>query len=199
MQMPERIRRTGAFDMMEQNCRLIVITGPSGAGLPDIVDELLKKKKNLDTVIPVTARKMKEDEVDGRNFYFYDLEGWNALKESGDLLEATELAGNDYGTSRRLVRKALAAGKHVLLSIEPERAAQVKRNMPEAVCIYVEPSSAELLRARYAAAARNSFELTARMELAAEQRALKEKCDFYVDSDDPEKAVRDLCNLVDGL
>ena len=185
--------------MAEQSCRLIVVTGPSGAGLPDIVARLMKGREDLSPVTPVTARKMKDGETDGQPFYFYDLEGWNALKESGDLLEATELAGNDYGTSRRLVREILASGKHVLLSVEPERAAQVRKNMPEAVCVYVEPSNPELLRERYAKTARNTFELTARMELAAEQRAFAGDCDFCVASDDPDTAVSELCGLIDSL
>ena len=142
---------------------------------------------------------MKDGEQDGGSFFFYDLDGWNAMKESGDLLEATELAGNDYGTSRTLVKNALREGKHVLLMLEPERAAQVKQNMPEACCLYVEPSDSEELRARYSEKARNSYELTARMELAAEQRAASGYCDFRVDSTDPAEAVREIQKLIDRL
>ena len=125
--------------------KLMVITGPFGAGLKDIVAEILNTRSDLTTVTPVTARKMKDGEQDGVSFFFYDLERWNAMKESGDLLETTELAGNDYGTSRTLVEDALRGGKHVLLMLEPERAAQVKQNMPEACCLYVEPSDPEEL------------------------------------------------------
>ena len=130
--------------------KLTVLSGPSGAGLGEIVTALFARRKDLCAVTPVTARKMKAGEVDGVGFYFYDLEGWNALKESGDLLEATEFAGNDYGTSRRLVEEQLAAGRHVLLNLSVERAAQVKHNMPGAVCVYIEPSPA-VLRERFRA------------------------------------------------
>ena len=101
--------------------KLIVITGPFGAGLKDIVAEILDNRTDLTTVTPVTARKMKDGEQDGVNFFFYDLDGWNAMKESGDLLEATELAGNDYGTSRSFVEDALRGGKHVLLILDRYR------------------------------------------------------------------------------
>lgn len=185
--------------MPNQKGKLIVLTGPSGAGLNDIAADLLAVRKDLTTVVPITARKMKEGETDGTGFWFYDLEGWNELKESGDLLEATELAGNDYGTSRRLVSEKLDAGFHVLLAVEPERAAQVKKNMPDACCIYAEPSDPELLRARYAANARNSFELTARMELAGEQRAQSGFCDMRVDSTDLQEAVRCLNEMIDSF
>lgn len=179
--------------------KLIVITGPFGAGLKNIVAEILDNRTDLTTVTPVTARKMKDGEQNGVSFFFYDLDGWTAMKESGDLLEATELAGNDYGTSRTLVKDALRGGKHVLLMLEPERAAQVKQNMPEACCLYVEPSDPKELRARYSMSARNSYELTARMELASEQRAVSGYCDFRIDSSDPAEAVREIQKLIDRL
>ena len=177
--------------------RLIDVTGPFGAGLKDIVSDVLERRADLITVIPVTARKKKDGEVDGDRFYYYDLEGWNELKETGDLLETTELAGNDYGTSRRLVEEGLRSGKHVLLTIEPERAAQVKQNMPEAFCVYVEPKDPEQLKARYAQSARNSFELTARLELAREQREKFDCCDVRVDSTDLKHAEQEIERLID--
>ena len=179
--------------------KLVVITGPFGAGLKDIVAEILDSRTDLTTVSPVTARKMKDEEQVGVSFFFYDLEGWTAMKESGDLLETTELAGNDYGTSRTLVEDALREGKHVLLMLEPERAAQVKKNMPKACCLYVEPSDPEQLRVRFSETARNPYELTARMELAAEQRAASGYCDVRVDSTDPTEAVREIQKLIDML
>ena len=179
--------------------KLIVLTGPSGVGLKDIVADVLQGRDDIGTVLPVTSRKMKEGERDGVGFYFYDLDGWNEMKEAGDLLESTELAGNDYGTSRRLVMQQLKTGKHVLLSVEPERAEQVKSNMPEAFCFYVEPFDPEVLRMRYASSARNSFELTARMALAAEQRERSGYSDMRIDSGDPTAAVETIRCRIDSL
>ena len=90
--------------------KFYVVCGPSGSGLGEIVRKLMKSREDLASVVPVTARKMKAGETDGTGFWFYDLDGWNAMKESGDLLECTEFAGNDYGTSRKLVEEQLAAG-----------------------------------------------------------------------------------------
>ena len=176
--------------------KVFVVSGPSGAGLKEILGKVLEQRQDIGYVIPVTARKMKAGEENGQGFYFYDLEGWQALKESGDLLEATEFAGNDYGTSRRLVEEQLKAGKNVLLNLEIDRAAQLKANMPEAVCVYVEPSPA-VLRERYGKIARSSFEVSARMELAAEEQARSGFCDSRINSDDLEAAVQALCTLLD--
>ena len=104
---------------MQKKC--LVVCGPSGAGLGEIVKRVFALRSDVAAVTPVTARKPKAGEQDGVGFWFYDLEGWNALKESGDLLEATEFAGNDYGTSRRLVNAALEQGHNVLLNLPVER------------------------------------------------------------------------------
>ena len=178
--------------------KLFVVSGPSGAGLGSIVSAVFSKRADTGTVIPVTARKMKEGERDGVGFFFFDLEGWNKLRETGDLLESTELAGNDYGTSRKLVEEKLHE-KNVLLNLEIERAAQLKKNMPEAVCVYVEPSTMELLKERYAKTARSSFELKARMDLALQQRGLSAFCDYRLASDDPDNAANQLCDLIGQL
>ncbi len=175
--------------------KLLVLSGPSGAGLGEITAALFAARPSLRAVTPVTARKMKEGERDGTGFYFYDLEGWNALKEAGDLLECTEFAGNDYGTSRRLVNRELEAGNDVLLNLPPERAAQVKRSMPEALCVYLEPSPGELEK-RCRAVSRSGLELRVRLEEAERERALSGFCDLRVNSDDIGAAVRRLLELL---
>ena len=175
--------------------KLLVLSGPSGAGLGEITAALFAARPALRAVTPVTARKMKEGEKDGAGFYFYDLEGWNALKESGDLLECTEFAGNDYGTSRRLVLRELDAGHDVLLNLPPERAAQVKRSMPEALCVYLEPSPAELEK-RCRAVSRSELECRVRLEEAARQRDLSGFCDLRLSSDDLPAAAAQLLTLL---
>ncbi len=178
--------------------RVFVISGPSGAGLKEIVGQVLDGRDDIGSVVPVTARKRKSGEQDGVGFWFYDLEGWNAMKESGELLECTEFAGNDYGTSRRLVREQLDAGKNVVLNLEVPRAAQFKANMPEAVCVYMAPASEDVLRSRYEATARSPFEVSARMDLAAREKAAASFCDLSIRTDDPEQAARELSALLDN-
>ncbi len=177
--------------------KLYVVTGPSGTGLSDTLAALFRLRPDLSAVLPVTSRRMKEGETDGVGFRFYDLEAWNALKEAGGFLETTEFAGNDYGTSRELVNELLDAGKNVLLSLEPERAAQVKRSFPASVCIWVEPSSEALLRERFSRRARSEREIEVRMRTAAEQRAASAFCDLRIADDDPAATLRALNTAIE--
>lgn len=178
--------------------KLYVFSGPSGTGAREIVGTLLESRSDCAAVTPVTARKMRRGEQNGVGFWFYDLEGWQALKDSGDLLETTVLAGNDYGTSRRLVREKLDAGRNVLLSLEVERAAELKRNMPEAICVWLEPSDRAVLESRCRAASRSDFECAVRLETAARERSLSGFCDLRIPTDEPEAAIRALNALIDG-
>ena len=177
--------------------KLFVICGPSGAGLREILSAALDGREDIGSVLPVTARKMKAGEQDGVGFRFYDLEGWNALRESGDLLEATEFAGNDYGTSRACVREVLDTGKSAVLSLEAARAQQLKANMPEAVCVYMAPSDDAILRARYEKTARSVFEVSARMDRAAGEKQAASFCDETIFTDDPDEAAKALSALLD--
>ena len=176
--------------------KLIVVSGPSAVGIGEIVAALFARVPGLVPVVPVTARKMKEGERDGVGFFFFELEGWEEMKRSGDLLETTEFAGNDYGTSRKLVEEQFAQGNSVLMERELDRAAQIKRSMPEAICVYVEPSK-KVLEERLKAVSRSTLELSLRLQTAERLRAASSFCDRQVCSDDIEAAIREIESLLD--
>lgn len=184
--------------MSDKTGRLFVVSGPSGAGIGDVMKKTIESREDIGFIIPVTARKMKAGEENGVGFYFYDLEGWDALAAEGDLLECTEFAGNDYGTSRRQVNEQTAQGKNVLLNLELSRAGQIKKNMPEAVCIFMIPRSREELEKRYQATARNRFEVPIRMEEAQRQQEDSSFCDYIVYSDDLDEAAGELSRIMDA-
>ena len=175
--------------------KLIVISGPSGAGNGDIITKLFARTNTLVPVVPVTSRKMKEGERNGVGFFFFDLDGWNAMKEAGDLLETTEFAGNDYGTSKKLVKEQFALGNSVLMERELDRAAQIKRNMPEALCVYIEPSEEKLIE-RLKMISRSELELSLRLQTAEQQRAVSSFCDWHVCSDDIDSAVGEIMSFL---
>ena len=176
--------------------KLIVVSGPSAVGIGEIVAALFARIPGLVPVVPVTARKMKEGERDGVGFFFFELEGWEEMKRSGDLLETTEFAGNDYGTSRKLVEEQFAQGNSVLMERELDRAAQIKRSMPEAICVYVEPSE-KVLEERLKAVSRSTLELSLRLQTAERLHAASSFCDRQVCSDDIEAAIREIESLLD--
>ena len=184
--------------MSDKIGRLFVVSGPSGAGIGEVMKKTIENRGDIGFILPVTARKMKDGEENGVGFYFYDLEGWDALVAEGDLLEHTEFAGNDYGTSRKQVLAQTDQGNNVLLNLELDRAAQIKHNMPEAVCIIMIPQSREELEYRYQATARNRFEVPIRMGEAQRQVKDSSFCDYIVYSDDLDAAATELSQIMDA-
>ncbi len=175
--------------------KLIVISGPSGVGIGEVIAALFADGCGLVPVVPVTARKMKEGERNGVGFFFFELEEWNELIASGDLLETTEFAGNDYGTSRRLIEEQFAKGNSVLMERELDRAAQIKQSMPESMCIYVEPSPA-VLEERLKTISRSEMERSLRLQTAERLRQLSSFCDLHICSDDIGAAVSKIESLL---
>lgn len=133
---------------MGQRGRLVVISGPSGAGKTSICDELLRRLPDARWSVSVTTRPRRGHEVDGQHYQFVDRERFQAMLDAGELLEHAEYLGHRYGTPRRPVEAALAQGAFIILEIDVQGGAQVAERMPESVRIFVLPPTMETLRAR---------------------------------------------------
>jgi guanylate kinase len=129
---------------------LIIISGPAGVGKDTILDEL-KKLPSADRrhfVVTYKSRQPRWNEVEGRDYHFVSPERFHEIWAAGGLLEATSVHEQWSGTPISAVRKALLAGLDPVLKIDVQGAATVKRRVPEAFRIFVEPPSLEELRER---------------------------------------------------
>ena len=134
----------------QQRGALVVISGPSGAGKTSICNELLKRIPGARWSVSVTTRPPRGAEQDGQAYRFVSAEEFQRLVAADELLEHAQYLGNWYGTPRRPVEEAVAAGQTVILEIEVQGGAQVARRMPESVRIFVLPPTMDTLRARLA-------------------------------------------------
>jgi guanylate kinase len=98
--------------------------------------------------VSATTRSPRPGEVDGRDYFFLAVEGFEESIERGDFLEWARFAGHYYGTPKKFVEEQLAAGRDVILEIELEGARQVLINRPDALMIFITPPSFEELRCR---------------------------------------------------
>jgi guanylate kinase len=129
---------------------LVVISGPSGAGKTSICEELLRRIPGSRWSVSVTTRPPRGNEVDGCSYRFVPPPVFEQMVMGGELLEHAQYLGNWYGTPRRPVQEALAAGQVIILEIDVQGGAQVARCMPESIRIFVLPPTMESLRARLA-------------------------------------------------
>ncbi|MDR2625889.1 MAG: guanylate kinase [Zoogloeaceae bacterium] len=127
---------------------LFIVAAPSGAGKTTLVRRLIAQTPNLALSVSCTTRSPRPGEVDGRDYHFLEKADFHALQEAGDFLEWAKVHGNYYGTSRRQIADARAAGRDVLLEIDWQGAAQVRGAFPDAIDIFILPPSMEALAER---------------------------------------------------
>jgi guanylate kinase len=127
--------------------QLVIISGPSGVGKDTIIDALRARPRDPDYhyVVTCTTRAARPGEVEGVSYQFLSNEAFHRLREAGELLEANEVHGNWYGTPRRDVAEALAAGHDVILKIDVQGAQVVKDRVPDALLVFLVPPSLEAL------------------------------------------------------
>ena len=162
---------------------LVVISGPSGVGKDAILDVLreLPEHAGHHYVVTCTTRSRRPGEVDGLSYQFLTPEAFQALRESGGLIEANEVHGNWYGTPRAQVAEALAAGRHAILKIDVQGADVVRARVPDALLIFVAPPSIDALLERLTSrATETADELRLRQRNGAAEMARQRDYDYVV-------------------
>lgn len=176
---------------------LYVISAPSGAGKTSLVAEMLRNDSQLGVSISHTTRAMRPGEQNGVNYHFVDRTEFEAMIARGDFLEHADVFGNYYGTSHIWVRETLARGQDVILEIDWQGAAQVRRLMPECVCIFIVPPSPEVLRERLVGRGTDAPDVVERrLAEAREECRHAVEFDFLVVNDDFATALADLLAIV---
>lgn len=127
---------------------VVVISGPSGAGKTSICNELLARIPEAQWSVSVTTRPPRGGEVDGQAYHFVSQAEFQRMVQAGELLEHAEYLGNHYGTPRQAVVAAVRQGRVVIMEIDVQGGAQVARQLPESVRIFVLPPTMETLKAR---------------------------------------------------
>ena len=128
--------------------QVIVISSPSGAGKSSIVKALLEGDNNLWLSVSTTTRAIRPGEKEGVNYNYVDKEEFIKKIDEGYFLEYTNYAGNYYGTPKKFIKEKIEHGTDVILEIEIEGAANIKKLIPEAIFIFILPPSLKVLLKR---------------------------------------------------
>ena len=127
---------------------LFIISAPSGSGKSTIVNQLRSLVSGLEFSVSWTTRGPRGSEVESREYHFTTREHFEEMIRNNEFLEHADVFGEYYGTARSTLSKAFVQGKDLLLDIDVQGAAQVRRKMPEAVSIFLMPPSPEVLAYR---------------------------------------------------
>lgn len=176
---------------------LFIVAAPSGAGKTSLVKELLAADAGIQLSISYTTRAPRPGEINGLHYHFVSRENFGQMLERGDFLESAEVYGNFYGTSQSWIEASRKTGKDILLEIDWQGAAQVRRLIPEAIGIFVLPPSLEALRQRLTGRGQDAEEVIQRRIAAArEDISHVGEFDYVIINDDFNTALQDLLAVV---
>jgi guanylate kinase len=170
---------------------MLVLSSPSGAGKTTISRRLLDTDDNLSLSISATTRPPRPGETDGKDYYFVTPERFGAMVDGGELLEHALVFGNNYGTPRGPVERALETGRDVLFDIDWQGTQQVRETArDDLVSVFILPPSTTELERRLHTRAQDSEEVVhARMAKAADEMSHWAEYDYIIINDDLEKSV----------
>lgn len=124
---------------------LFVVSGPSGVGKGTVINEVLKLVSDIHLSISYTTRAPRENETNGKEYFFVNEDEFMAMRERGEFLEWARVHSNLYGTSRKYVEEKLKLGEDVLLEIDTQGAKKVKEIFSDGVFIFILPPSFNVL------------------------------------------------------
>lgn len=176
---------------------VVIISGPSGSGKDTILRSLFKKYPEISFSISATTRPMREEDKKEKKYDFISKETFLQMIEEHMLLEYNCYVGNYYGTPKKPVIDAVGQGKDMVIEVDVNGAANIKKQLPEAISIFIMPPSFEELRRRLNARGTDSEEVVAaRLKTALEEIKRAEEYDYIVVNQDIETAVQDIITVL---
>ena len=177
--------------------QVFVVAAPSGAGKSSLVTALLQQDPSIRLSISFTTRPPRPGEGHGREYHFVSREEFAACQERGEFLEAAEVHGNWYGTSRSWIEQQIANGRDVLLEIDWQGARQVRQLFPASVGVFILPPSMEALRARLQQRGQDRPEvIERRLAAARSEMAHAPEFEFLIVNERFEQALAELAAVV---
>lgn len=188
---------------MENNSRvgnLFVVSGPSGAGKGTLLSQVIERIPDAWVSVSATTRSPRPGEIEGVHYFFLDTDHFKSLVEQDGFLEWAQVHDNYYGTLKQSVIDHMNAGDQVILEIDVQGALQVRKALPEAHLVFIEPPSLEELERRLRRRGTETEDvISSRMKTAEVELAQKMEYDVQVVNDDLERAVDELVEVINSF
>jgi guanylate kinase len=186
----------------ERKPHLLVVSGPSGVGKGTLLQRIFAESGlPLMMSVSATTRMPRPGEVDGTDYHFLSPAEFEAKRLAGEFLECFEVFGTEtwYGTLRKTVEDGLAADRWVVLEIDVQGAKKVKEQFPEAMTLFIEPKSIDVLKTRLHGRGTEAEEaMQRRLARAMEELRHAEEFEHRIINDDLDTAVRELTAILKG-
>ncbi|MBR5675268.1 MAG: guanylate kinase [Neisseriaceae bacterium] len=176
---------------------IFVVSAASGTGKTSLTGALAAINANVQVAISHTTRKPRDGEINGMHYHFVDTATFEQMIGDGAFIEHAHVHGNYYGTSVHEVEKIRNQGTDVILEIDVQGAEQVRRQMPDAVSVFILPPSMDALRQRLISrGTEDAAQLNLRLQNARQEFEQASLFDYLVVNDDLPTATQDLMHIV---
>lgn len=176
---------------------LFIVSAPSGAGKTSLVAALLDMDSQVRKSVSFTTRAPRAGDVDGREYNFIGVAEFERMRSNGEFVESALVHGNHYGTSHQWMSERMVQGEDILLEIDWQGAAQVRRVHPAALSIFILPPSYEALLSRLQNRATDAPGIIAqRLSNAREEIAHLVDFDYVIINQDFDRAAQELAAIV---
>ncbi len=178
--------------------KLIVISGPSGAGKGTIIKKILEQKGDVALSVSCTTREPRPGEKDGVDYYYISQQKFDQMIAEDGFLEHESFFDHSYGTPKAAVLQKIEQGISVILEIDVKGGMNIKAKMPQAELIFIAPPSMEVLYQRLTGRGTESPEqIKKRTQRAVDEMAYQKQYDHIVINDDLQQAVRQVIAIIE--
>ena len=179
---------------------IFIIAAPSGCGKTSLVKSLIEDSNNLSVSVSHTTRKMRQGEIDGKNYHFVSKATFDKMIINKEFVEYAEVFGNMYGTTKKNIKEKLDRNIDIILEIDWQGARQVRKNITDAVSIFILPPSKQALYERLINRGQDDeVTISKRMENSEKEMSHFNEFDYLIINDQFDSALSNLKAIIDDF